>query len=80
MHKPIIPFQDLKFLLIFIVFQLHLFFRDSYKNVEGVILRATFKQYVPAHLMLYKQVRKQPEDLADNCFQRCQNIVVNWNF
>ena len=44
-HKPIIRFQDLKFLLIFIVFQLHLFFRDSYKKVEGVILRATFKQY-----------------------------------
>ena len=26
-HKPIIRFQDLKFLLIFIVFQLHLFFK-----------------------------------------------------
>ena len=36
MNKPIICFQDLKFLLIFIVFQL-LFFSDAYKNVEGVI-------------------------------------------
>ena len=43
---------------------------------EGQLL----SNIVPAYLMLYIQVRKQPEELADNCFQMCQNIVVDWNF
>ena len=49
---------------------------DSYKNVEGVILRATFKRYRTC-LFNAMLARKQPEDLADDCFQRCQDIAVD---
>ena len=75
-HKPIICFQDLKFLSSFN----SIYPPDSYKNVKGVILRQLLSDTVPAYLMLYMRACKQPEDLADNCFQRCQDIVVDWNF
>ena len=34
------------------------------KSLKNTVLSDT----VPAYLMLYIQARKQPEDLADNCF------------
>ena len=39
-------------------------------------LRATLSDTVPAYLTLYMRARKQPEDLAHNRFQRCQDITV----
>ena len=54
--KPSFVFK-ISIFIDFIVFQFHLFFKDSYKNVEGV-LRATFKQY---HTCLLNAIYTGPQ-------------------
>ena len=70
-------FSKFKFLLIFIVFQLYLFSRLD-KNVEALYQGQILSDTVPVYLMLFIRARKQPGDLADNCFQRYQSSIPGY--
>ena len=50
------------------------------KTLKALYLGQPSSDAVLAHSMLYMRAHKQPKDLADNCFQRCQDLTVGGNF